>query len=125
MAIIKVRRTYISRRYDQRTCSDFTCRKGYITSTKSTDTKISQVVRSPIQSKYSIPFALTTMREISFLIKAHLLAARVRKLFISAAMTTGGAVQILRKSLQDAHKTLEFSNDALKRLTGRYPAVQP
>ena len=40
-------------------------------------------------------------------------------------MATGGAVQILRKSLQDAHKSLEFSSDALKRLTGRDPAVPP
>lgn len=30
-----------------------------------------------------------------------------------------GAVQLLQKSLEDAHKSLEYSSNALKKLTGR------
>lgn len=38
---------------------------------------------------------------------------------------SSGAVQLLQKSLQDAHKSLEFSSNALKKLTGRDPAMPP
>lgn len=38
---------------------------------------------------------------------------------------SNGALQTLQKSLQDAHKSLESTNDAIRKLTGRDPAMPP
>jgi len=38
---------------------------------------------------------------------------------------SNGALQTLQKSLQDAHRSLESTNDAIKKLTGRDPALAP
>jgi hypothetical protein len=38
---------------------------------------------------------------------------------------SSGAIQILQKSLEAARKDLSTTNDAIKKLTGRDPAIKP